>query len=126
MARPSRRLLLLGIGAFAALLALMISSWLGRGVIVRFFPIRHAGEVMRIAPFHKGGIQGGAEGTRQLNQFAIVFVDGFQCEGSDTSLAAVREGDTIEIKAWHDVRGAPILDPEWWECDEAQLVRIGP
>ncbi len=59
-------------------------------------------------------------------QFALVFEDGFQCEATDTSFAAVREGDRIEIKGYHDVKGAPVLDPEWWECDEAQLLRIVP
>jgi len=79
---------------------------------------------MRIARFHKGGFSSTQEGTRQLAQFAIIFEDGFQCEGTDTSLAAVEEGDRIQIRAYHDVKGWPIFDPEWWECDEAQLVRI--
>lgn len=111
-------------GAVAALLALLVGAWAGRGVIARFLPITHTGTVMRIATFHKGGTRAGDQGTRQIRQFALIFEDGFQCEGTDTSLAAIREGDVIEIRGYHDVKGAPVMDPEWWECDEAQLVAI--
>ena len=45
-------------------------------------------------------------------------------EGYDTSFAAIKEGDHIEIRAYHDVKGMPVMDPEWWECDEAQLVGL--
>ena len=79
---------------------------------------------MRIGTFSKGGILRGEVDTRQIRQFALIFEDGFQCEGTDTSFAAVREGDRIRIRGYHDVKGAPVLDPEWWECDEAQLVSI--
>ena len=115
---------LVGAGVVVAGVLLLALLWTGRTVVSRLIPITHTGEVMRIATFHKGGIQRRNEGTRQLNQFAIIFSDGFQCEGSDTSFAAVREGDVITLKGYHDVRGWPLLDPEWWECDEAQLVRI--
>lgn len=111
--------------ALAALLVLLIGGAVaGRGLLARLFPIDHEGTVMRIASFHKGGMSARDQETRQVNQFAIIFADGFQCEGTDTSFAAVREGDRIEIRGYHDVRGWPILDPEWWECDEAQLVRL--
>lgn len=96
----------------------------GRSLLARLFPVNHQGTVMRIASFHKGGMMQQDQGTRQVNQFAIIFADGFQCEGTDTSFAAVREGDEIELRGYHDVRGWPVLDPEWWECDEAQLVRL--
>jgi hypothetical protein len=111
-------------GAAAALLALVLGAWAGRGVLARFFPVDHTGTVMRIATFHKGGTQAGDQRTRQIRQFALIFEDGFQCEGTDTSLAAIREGDVIEIRGYHDVKGMPVMDPEWWECDEAQLVAI--
>ena len=107
-----------------AVLAALLLAWKGRVLLSRFMPIDHEGTVMRIASFHKGGFRSAGEGTRQLNQFAIIFEDGFDCEGTDTSFAAVQEGDHVRIRAYHDVRGWPILDPEWWECDEAQLVEI--
>lgn len=91
-----------------------------------FAPIEHTGKVMRIAEFSKGGWNARSEDTRQLRQFVIVFEDGFDCEGFDTSFAAVREGDVITLRGYHDVEGTPLLDPEWWECDEAQLVRLFP
>ena len=109
------------IAPIAVILGLVVLSWLARHPLSRLLPIHHTGTVMRIAKFNKGGISRKAEETRQLTQFAIFFEDGFQCEGTDTSLAAVREGDVIEIRAYHDVAGWPILNPEWWECDEAQL-----
>ncbi len=115
---------LIGGGIIAVVVVLLGGAWALRGVLARVFPIDHTGEVMRIANFHKGGMNRRTEGTHQLNQFALIFEDGFQCEGSDTSLAAIREGDTIEIRGYHDVKGMPVFDPEWWECDEAQLVRI--
>lgn len=111
-------------GVVAALLTLVVGAWAGRGVLTRFFPIAHTGTVMRIATFHKGGTRAADQGTRQIRQFALIFEDGFQCEGTDTSLAAIREGDVIEIRGYHDVKGMPVMDPEWWECDEAQLVAI--
>ena len=104
-----------------AVLAALGLAWKSRLIVTRFFPIHHEGQVMRIASFHKGGVYSKSENTRQLNQFAIIFEDGFDCEGTDSSFAAVREGDHVRIKAYHDVRGWPVLDPEWWECDEAQL-----
>lgn len=99
-------------------------TWKARSVLTRFFPIVHEGKVMRIATFHKGGHDRDREATRQINQFAIIFEDGFQCEGTDTSFAAIKEGDRIRIRGYHDVGGAPVMDPEWWECDEAQLEEI--
>ncbi|MCK6507842.1 hypothetical protein L6R53_31495 [Myxococcota bacterium] len=111
--------------ALAALLLLLLGlAVAGRGLLARLFPIEHQGTVLRIASFSKGGVSQRDQQTRQINQFAIIFTDGFQCEGTDTSFAAVREGDRIEIRGYHDVRGWPVLDPEWWECDEAQLVRL--
>lgn len=89
-------------------------------------PIEHTGTVMRIAEFTKGGWNARNEDTRQLRQFVIVFDDGFDCEGYDTSFAAVREGDVITLRGYHDVEGTPLLDPEWWECDEGQLVKLHP
>lgn len=69
-------------------------------------------------------VRAGDQGTRQIRQLALIFEDGSQCEGADTSLAAIREGDVIEIRGHHDVKGVPVVDPEWRECDEAQLVSI--
>ncbi len=108
----------------AGCVALAIGVWSARGVVARFFPIKHEGTVMRVGTFHKGGFSRADQDTRQVRQFALIFDDGFQCEGTDTSFAAVKEGDHIRIRGYHDVKGAPILDPEWWECDEAQLVEI--
>lgn len=93
-------------------------------MLARLLPVRHEGVVLRIAPFNKGGHNREGEGTRQLNQFALIFEDGFQCEATDTSFAAVKVGDRISICGYHDVGGWPLLDPEWWECDEAQLVEL--
>ncbi len=101
-------------------------AWTLRRPLSLLFPIEHTGTLMRVAQFHKGGYSGRAEGTRQLRQIVLIFEDGFDCEGTDSSLAAVREGDLITIRGYHDVRGTPFLDPEWWECDEAQLVRLHP
>lgn len=114
------------IAAAAVVVCLLLCAGLvsARGVLARFMPITYEGEVMRIAQFRKGGFNSKAENTRQLTQFAIIFTDGFQCEGYDTSLAAVKTGDSIVIRGYHDVKGWPVLDPEWWECDEAQLVSI--
>lgn len=114
------------VGLVAVLLGLTLIAWSGRSVVARFFPMRHEGTVLRIGTFDKGGFSQREQGTRQIRQFAIVFDDGFQCEGTDTSFAAVREGDHIEIRGYHDVKGWPVLDPEWWECDEAQLVTVRP
>jgi hypothetical protein len=104
-------------------LSLALLVVLTRGIWVRFLPIHHEGEIARIATFRKGYGRRD-EDTRQTNQFAMIFADGFQCEGYDTSFATVKEGDRIRIRGYHDVKGWPILDPEWWECDEAQLVSI--
>ena len=54
------------------------------------------------------------EGRVQLKEFGV----------DENGKATVKAGDTVEIKAYHDVKGWPVLDPEWWECDEAQLVRL--
>ena len=118
--QPVRRLIWIPVG----LTALAIGAWMSRTFWVRMFPIHHEGEVRRIADFHKGGFSSRGEKTHQLRQFAILFTDGFDCEASDTSFAVVREGDRIHIKAYHDVGGWPLMDPEWWECDEAQLLEI--
>ena len=109
--------------ALAAIL-LLAAAWFARVPLSRLFPIHHTGQLKRIAVFHKGGFSRGPEGTRQLNQFALIFEDNFNCEGFDSSFAALRTGDSISIKAYHDVRGWPLMDPEWWECDEAQLVEL--
>ena len=114
----------LTVGLGLLLVVLVAAAVSGRSVLARLFPMRHEGTVKRIAQFHKGGHDRRSEDTRQINQFAIIFEDGFQCEGTDTSFAAVREGDQIEIRGYHDVKGWPVLDPEWWECDEAQLVEL--
>ena len=102
----------------------LLLLWVLRVPLSRLFPIDHEGEVLRIASFNKGGFSRAEEGTRQLNQFAIIFADGFDCEGTDTSFAAIEPGDRILIRGYHDVRGLPVLDPEWWECEEAQFIRI--
>lgn len=112
------------VGGVVVFLLVVALAWSFRHVLARFFPVEHEGEVMRIAQFHKGGFDKTREETRQINQFAIIFADGFQCEGTDTSFAAVREGDRIRIRGYHDVKGAPVMDPEWWECDEAQLIEL--
>lgn len=101
-------------------LLVLVILWWARPVFVRLMPIRHEGVVQRIVPFNKGY----RSNTRQQVQFAIIFEDGFQCEGYDTSFAAVREGDRIAIRGYHDVAGWPLLDPEWWECDEGQLDKL--
>ncbi len=108
----------------AVVVALLLGLVAARGVLVRFIPIEHTGVIKRIERFNKGGIASKMEGTRQLVQFAIIFEDGFVCEGSDTALAAIKVGDKISLKAYHDVRGWPLLDPAWWECDEGQLVKL--
>lgn len=123
-----RKLRVAGI-AIAALIAVgvaLFAVWQLRTPLTWLMPIDHEGEVMRIAKFHKGGWHSGGEKTRQLQQFAIIFEDGFDCEGTDTSFAAIKEGDRIKVRGYHDVRGWPFIDPEWWECDEAQLVRLLP
>ena len=112
------------VGLIVLLIGAVVLVWVARRPLSRLMPIRHTGKVQRIERFHKGGFSSPTEKTRQLAQFAIIFEDGFICEGTDTALAAVKEGDTIEIRAYHDVKGYPVLDPEWWECDEGQLVRI--
>lgn len=114
----------LKLGLLALLLGLPALLWLGRKPLTRLFPIEHEGVVMRIATFNKGGMRSKSENTHQLTQFAIIFEDGFDCEGSDTSFAAVREGDRIQMRGYHDVRGWPVMNPEWWECDEAQLDKL--
>jgi hypothetical protein len=108
----------------AGLLGLVVLAWFARGFLVRLIPIEHEGEVRRIADFHKGGFSSSGEKTHQLRQFAILFDGGFDCEASDTSFAVVREGDRVRIKGYHDVKGFPVMDPERWECDEAQLLEI--
>ena len=115
---------LIGAGMVVAAVVLLFLAVGSRTIWTRLMPIHHSGELYRIADFHKGGITRRSEDTRQLRQFALIFADGFQCEGYDTSFAAVKEGDIITIRGYHDVRGWPLLDPGWWECDEAQLVKI--
>lgn len=105
-------------------LLLLVGAWKARGILIRLMPVRHTGEVLRIGTFHKGGMGQRDQGTRQIRQFAVLFEDGFMCEGHDTSLSAVKPGDIVEIRGYHDVKGWPLLDPEWWECDEAQLVGV--
>lgn len=122
MERSGRSLGIVAVGVL--LIALCAGGLRLRWVVARVFPIAHVGKVMRIETFSKGGISRVVEGTGQINQIAIVFEDGMNCEGWDTSLAAVKAGDVIEIRAYHDVKGWPVLDPEWWECEEAQLVLI--
>jgi hypothetical protein len=115
---------LIGGGILAGIVALLAGGWALRVPLSKLAPIDYTGKVMRIAKFHKGSITRSDADTRQLNQFAIIFEDGFQCEGTDSSFAASREGDVIDIRGFHDVTGLPLFDPEWWECDEAQMVRI--
>ena len=112
------------LAAGALLIGLPLLAWQGRTVLTRLFPIHHEGVVMRIGTFDKGFPRSGEDATRQSRQFAILFEDGFNCEGYDTSFAAIEVGDRIEIRGYHDVKGLPIMDPEWWECDEAQLIRL--
>jgi len=108
----------------AAAVLVVVILWSARTVVVRFFPIHHTGVVVRVGQFSKGGMRRQSAGTHQIRQFAVLFEDGFHCEASDTAFAAVREGDLVHLRAYHDVKGWPILDPEWWECDEGQLVSI--
>ncbi len=108
----------------AVLVGVPLLAWQARGVISRLMPIHHEGVVKRIGTFNKGFPRSGEDSTRQSVQFAILFEDGFNCEGYDTSFATIKEGDRIEIRAYHDVKGMPVMDPEWWECDEAQLVGL--
>jgi len=116
-----KRLLRRGVVLLIVVLAV---GWWGRRILVRLMPIHHEGTVLRIKQFRKGYGSNRDNDTRQQNQFAIIFEDNFDCEGYDTSLAAVEPGDRIRIRAYHDVEGFPILNPEWWECDEAQLDQI--
>jgi hypothetical protein len=112
----------------AALVALLVGApllmWNSRMILNRLLPIHHEGVVKRIGTFDKGFPRAGEVRTRQSRQFAILFEDGFDCEGYDTSFATVQVGDRISIKAYHDVVGFPVMDPEWWECDEAQLMQL--
>lgn len=111
-------------GVFVVLVLLVVGAWQARWLLVRLAPIDHTGTVQRIRTFHKGGFSSPNEKTRQLRQFALLFEDGFMCEGYDTSFATVEIGDQITIRGYHDVKGWPLLDPEWWECDEAQLMSL--
>ena len=106
------------------LIGIPLLLWQGRTVITRLFPIQYEGVVKRIGTFDKGFPRSGEDSTRQSRQFAILFEGGFNCEGYDTSFAAIKEGDRIEIRGYHDVKGFPVMDPEWWECDEAQLIGL--
>ena len=108
----------------AVLVGVPLLAWQGRSLIARLMPIHHEGVVMRIGTFDKGYSHNSTGTTRQTKQFALLFEDGFNCEGHDTSFAAIKEGDRIEIRGYHDVKGWPVMDPEWWECDEAQLVGL--
>ena len=105
-----------------ALLVLLILFW-SRTLIVRFFPIKHDGVVYRINTFNKGWYH--TKDTRQQIQFSILFEDGFNCEGYDTSFVNVEPGDRIVIKGYHDVSGWP-WKPDFWECDEGQVVKFYP
>lgn len=112
------------VGIIVAICALLAGLFAARGLVMRFFPIELVGVVDRIEEFHSGGFRSSSEGKRQLRQFAVLFKDGRMCEGYDTSFALVKPGDQIEMRGYHDVKGWPLFDPEWWECDEGQLVQI--
>ena len=104
-----------------AFIAVLLIVWWTRQLWIRFTPITHEGTVYRINSFDKGWYQ--TKDTRQQVQFSVLFEDGFECEGYDTSFVNVREGDRIKIKGYHDVSGWP-WKPDFWECDEGQLVKI--
>ncbi len=110
-----------GMGIAAALLLLGLGVAKGKWLFARMLPISYEGTVQRINPFQSAGTTLGPR-----RQFAIVFQDGFICEGNDTAFVTVKPGDRIEIVGYHDVKGWPILDPEWWECEESQLVKLVP
>ncbi len=85
-----RRLLLAALIAAVLLVLLGVGGVWFRRPLSWLMPIDHTGTVLRIAEFSKGGLTSRTEDTRQLRQFAIIFDDGFDCEGVDTSFAAVR------------------------------------
>lgn len=105
------------------LVLVLLVVWWSRVIWMRLMPIEHTGVVYRINTFNKGWYD--SKGTRQQIQFSILFEDGFDCEGYDTSFVNVREGDRIKIKGYHDVGGWP-WKADFWECDEGQLVKIWP
>lgn len=105
----------------SAILILLVIWW-SRVIWIRLMPIEHTGVVLRIDTFNKGWYE---PNTRRQVQFSILFEDGFQCEGYDTSFVNVREGDRIKMKGFHDVAGWP-WKADFWECDEGQLVKVWP
>jgi hypothetical protein len=109
---------------FGSIFAFLVVVIWTRPIWPRFFPKNHTGVVKRIKPFAKSGHFGNDKNSKQRFQFAIIFEDGFDCEGYDTSFAAIEEGDTIQIRGYPDWSGWPIIDPEWGECDEAQLIKL--
>lgn len=110
------KLLLIGVP-----ILILLVAWWSRRLIVRLMPMDHEGVVLRISTFDKGW-RGGD--TRQQRQFILYFEGGFECEAHDSSFAVVEKGDRIRIRGYHDTAGFPLLNPEWGECDEAQLVTI--
>jgi hypothetical protein len=113
---------LIGAGVVLGLVLVLALPWMGRHLIARFFPLDHTGVVKRVGMVLKD--PQGTGSPRQTRQFAVLFEDGFVCESTDPALSAVKAGDRIKLRGYHDVHGWPVLDPEWWECDEAQLVSV--
>jgi hypothetical protein len=118
-----------GIGAAVALAAVIAFGcglgWWSRWVVVRLLPMEHTGVVDRVTPFEKP-VNVRFSDTRTGRQFAVVFADGFNCEGWDSSLLTARPGDTATVVGYPDVKGYPLLDPDWWSCADAQLVHVAP
>ena len=115
-------------GRLAGVLVLLAvavgGAWYFRTSVGRLFPIHHTGKVLRIAPYHRPGVDPNLDASARYRNFALYFTDGLVCEGYDTALAGVREGDELEIKAYHYVAGWPVLDPEWGECREAVVIKL--
>ena len=116
----------LGALALVALVVGCAGGWWFRWLVVRVLPMRHTGVVNRVGGFEKPVNVRFADPTRTGRQWVVVFEDGFNCEGWDSTLAAVQPGDTVEVVGFPDVKGFPLLDPDWWSCAEVQLVHVSP
>ncbi len=119
-APPSRWRWYVAAVAIAAL-GVVAAGVAGRTLVSRFFPITHDGVVQRVGVVQNIGRVAPGEAVRT---FAILFEDGFVCESTTAAFAAVREGDRIHLRGYHDVSGWPVADPGWWRCVDAQLVNV--
>jgi hypothetical protein len=112
----NRKRVALALGAVGVVGVLaMVGAVQGRGPLSRLAPIHHTGELLRIAP---SPVESGGTG------YELFFTDGFHCTGDDASFAALREGDTVKIRALHDVAGTPLIGADWWECTDARLEQL--